>query len=670
MRAFFSLLCLISIFTLSVSAQDRKFEFGEIEDKAILKSQEDPEFKEAKRVILYDIGMTNFVDLVDGYQIEFTRQKRVKVYTNDDNVDNIVRIICYKDGLGNKEIVRDIEVNTYNLDGNEISKVSITKDGLNVTELNNNWTETSFEIPSIKNGSVYEIKYTKEIPFPENLPSWEFQSKYPTRYSQYTAALVPFYSYVYYAQAINSFDIHNQEQTHSERQHGVAVDGLIYGMDVGEGLLFKDMIHTFGLKNVPAFNPDKYLSSPGDYIKKITFQLSKRQNPQGGWWDVMTTWPNLNEKLLKDDFFGKYIKKAEKEAGEIIENLNIEQGSNTKKKVQQIVNYVKDNYTTTYNSLYASKKPKETIDSKSGNSADINLLLLALFREADIISYPVIISTRDHGKINKDFPFEKNFNNVIIYVNELKILCDATDKNLPYDLISPESINEDGMVISEDTPLWISVKHNGLSTDKTKLELTPEVENNNINTSITKEYTLYKALEVKHEFENNNDKIKESLATKGLTNISNVETINYDKRGMSYIITSTAEGHLTKEKDIIKLKPFLNFPIQKNPFEAKDRNYPVDFIYPISYEYSTIINIPEGHEVGNIPDDFNLETDEAFIRVNYKKNDNSIEVIGQFTLKQGLYSDGVYLRLRRYFMIASVQLNKEIELIKSKPEDL
>ena len=59
---------------------------------------------------------------------------------------------------------------------------------------------------------------------------------------------------------------------------------------------------------------------------------------------------------------------------------------------------------------------KKAWDKRSGNTGDINLILLSLLKEAGVIAYPCLISTRNNGKINTAYPFLDQFNALYVYV--------------------------------------------------------------------------------------------------------------------------------------------------------------------------------------------------------------------------------------------------------------
>ena len=71
-----------------------------------------------------------------------------------------------------------------------------------------------------------------------------------------------------------------------------------------------------------------------------------------------------------------------------------------------------------------SKTAKEFLNTRTGNAANINLFLCSMLNEAGIQASPVLLSTRDHGKILKDYPFQQFINYVIVLAKiDIQKLC-------------------------------------------------------------------------------------------------------------------------------------------------------------------------------------------------------------------------------------------------------
>lgn len=160
--------------------------------------------------------------------------------------------------------------------------------------------------------------------------AWEFQKKIPVVYSFLRYRAIPFYEYVFTATNLEHFDERDSKRLLREITHG----SLTYG----------EMEHTFGLKNIPAFRDEEFISSSSDYMQALHFQLARIYHPRGGKEDYMSTWEGLSDELLKHiPSFGKYIKDARKESKKILPTLQLDEATESE-KIDKILDYVKQNF--------------------------------------------------------------------------------------------------------------------------------------------------------------------------------------------------------------------------------------------------------------------------------------------------------------------------------------
>lgn len=119
-----------------------------------------------------------------------------------------------------------------------------------------------------------------------------------------------------------------------------------------------------------------------------------------------------------------------------------------------------------YNFFTTETNQKAILTKKSGNSAEVNLLLLGLLQQAGIKSYPVLISTRKNGK-HPGYPVLSTFNHVIVAAESgnKRYLMDATDRNNSIGLLSIEDLNHKGLRLdlSSETAAWITLEPAGMS---------------------------------------------------------------------------------------------------------------------------------------------------------------------------------------------------------------
>ncbi|WP_010662391.1 DUF3857 domain-containing protein [Marinilabilia salmonicolor] len=648
------------VITQLTGAQNFSRKFCEISDAEMNLTRYD-KAPDAGAVVLYDKGESCFIDEHYDYNIRFTRTKRIKIFDKSELNQAEISIPFYVDGQGKTETVESIEAYTYNKVNGKIIRTPVKESDIFEERINEWWRRKKFVFPDVQEGSVLEMRYVVESPFLFNLPDWNFQDKIPTIFSQYEVRIIPFYEYVFNLQGAGSFDMQTSRVSSEKRIWGDLTEHL--GGTTGNGVEYNENIHTFCMRNVPAFKDESFITSINDYIIKLDFQLSKVYYPSGGDNEIMTTWPKLNKALLDHDKFGKYIKRCSRFAKRTLKNSIDLEGQTETQKIKSLIQYVKDNYSwNSYNAKFASKSPADFVKQKSGNSAEINLFLLALFKAADIDAKPVILSTRKNGKIHVDYPFDKDFNYVVVMAGREKpILVDATNVFLPFFKIPVRCINETGLVVEKDEVNWVELKDPVLSSKKYQITIRPNPETLKAATRISSFYDGYEAMLIKDEFEDDSTSIRDFLLTKDISQIHAVRTRNYEKPEDPYLIFVEGEMDIEKIGDKIVFSPFLELAMNENKLRQKTRDYPVDLIYAREESFTVTILIPEGFEVEDLPDNLNISDDLADIQLNYRENEKKkILVAGKYILKKAVYSPNEYSKVKRHFSTIVRRFNDDI----------
>ncbi len=650
--------CFLFAFLFAVNftfSQNYPKKWGRISQKEVdLKAYEkDPE---AEAVVLFDIGESVFIDRENGYNIQFTRTKRIKIFNRPGVEHAKIEIPFYVDGYGKTEILRTIEAISYNFENGKLIKSLLNKENIYEETVNDHWKVKKFVVPNVKEGTIIEYKFVLETPFHFNLPDWVFQDVIPTMYSKYTVKMIPFYEYVFIVQGRNKFSYQN-----SEAEKGL---NRRFG-----GLEFQNYVHTYVMENVPAFKDEAYMTSAKDYLIKMDFQLAKFTSPRGSSNEIMTTWEDLNKSLLKHSNFGKYMKKSSKIAEQIFEaELNLE-SIDEENKVKEIVNYVKSAYSWNgYNSKYASKSPKELSIQKTGNSADINLFLIALLETAGINVDPIIISTRNHGKIVANYPFSHFFNYVIpmVEINGNAYFTDGTDPLIAYNRIPPRCINEKGLIVDEEEIKWAKLSTNIKSVNSRNIEIQIDPNSLIAQTSVTTYTTEFESLHTKKVYNNDTTKIKNHILENGFEALYKIKTLNFEKSSAPYIVAYEGETKIESIDNKLLISPFLNFPLQENKLTQKSRSFPVDFVYPKSETFKSTISIPDNYLVVDFPERFEMKNDLAVITLDYSFKDNVVTVVGEYSFKKAVYQPNEYTRIKQYLNAIVRKFNTQLIITKSE----
>jgi hypothetical protein len=348
-------------------------------------------------------------------------------------------------------------------------------------------------------------------------------------------------------------------------------------------------------------------------------------------------------------------------------NAQISQLKSEKDKFNFILDYVKNNFS--WNNIYgkyATKSPGKLIDEKHGNSADINLFTTGLLNSAGLVAYPVILSTRDNGKIYDKYPYSNFFNYVIISVkvDGEDILTDATDVSCLNYRIPTRCINDKGLLIKEGTIQWIGLDCLIPSEIITEIAIEKKSDDLQLN-SVKKMATEYNALYYRNSYSDDIQTIKKRLESEHFTLIDTTVLIQNQKEiEKPYIISYKLSSHPEVLNDKLFVTPFINEVINNNPLKQIERTYPIDMIYPEKRRFISSIKIPDGYQIEFLPSESIINN--QFFELNYsiKNDDNNIVISFYYYFKKPVYYPGDYSKIKYYFNEIVKKGNEKIVLTK------
>lgn len=572
---------------------------------------------EAEAVVLYETGKIVFVgnEATGSFDIHFRKRIKIKILNQAGLEYGEYSIPFYHSGP-ETEIVDKIKAVSYNLEEGQIVETALDKSGIYEEIIDRNWTAKKIAFPNVKPGTVIELEFQVESPFIFNMPEWQFQHKIPVVHSLLELSMIPFYEYIFILKGSQQFGTFQQTTSNIKRQWGRTT--------------FSDTNVFMGMDNLPAFRDEDFITSAKDYMISVAFQLSRINQPNGVKTEIMSTWPKLCNDFLKEERFGKYISAAEKEAKKILPSLDLTEKDNAE-KTQLITEYVKSNYA--WNGFYgkfASKKAAAFINEKTGNSADINLFLYALLKVAGLDAHPILLSTRDHGLIYEEYPFQHFLNYVVAQVRlgDTTLYLDATDNKLKHPRLPSRCLNVRGLLAEKNSAQWVNVS----GDNRVQVEELFDI-------SFTEDK---QQLEVIHRSSHNGDVVINEPQTFDLqTNIDD-------------------EGHET-----IYIAPFFEIAPQENIFRQKKRELPIDMVYRLDYSYKATIQLPDNYAIYLKPQNVNRDSKLSKLKYNIvQEGDNVLVITADYGFKNSVFQAKDYAALRAFYNEVIETLNNYIVLRK------
>ncbi|MES1224489.1 MAG: transglutaminase-like domain-containing protein, partial [Bacteroidota bacterium] len=380
----------------------------------------------------------------------------------------------------------------------------------------------------------------------------------------------------------------------------------------------------------------------------------------------------LSKRLLNAEWFGEALAKDNNWLGDVEKPLLA--GAKTDvEKAARIYAYVRDNFTCTdHSSLGLDQSIKAVAKTKNGNDAEINILLTAMLKYADIKADPVILSTRSHGVTYALYSLLNRFNYVVsrAVINNKEYYFDASVPRLGFGKLMPYCYNGHARIVNEDaTPVFLSPD----SLMERKISSVFLITDEQGQTKGTMQQTMgyNESLEVREQ-------VKEKGQDDFIKSIQKVygEEIKIENPAIDSI-NKTEEPLLVKydivmkgsDEDIIYFNPMFGEGYKKNPFKSAERFYPVEMPYTSDETYILNMEVPKGYVVDELPKSVRLKLNEqgdGMFEYMIQQQDDRISLRSRILLKRTTFLPEEYDLLREFFNLLVKKQNEQIVFKKKK----
>ena len=575
---FFIITLVLSLLCSNLMAQNEKVKFGKV-DIEDLKMEYYELDSTASAVVLYEKAIAYFIDYKYCYEVH----RRIKVFDKDKFRLGDVNIWHYESPY---EFVMGVKGVTYSLEDGKIKKTKLLKKDIYVKEYSGSLRSTHFTMPNIEDGCIIEYTYKIESLSYSNYRTWDVQKFIPVKYSEckFSHPIV--------------FKI-RKTPTNSSLIHQTKIIGDV---------------HRYIYKDVPAFVREPKMSNYRNYIGKIEFELIGISLDIG--YGFGNSWLKLNNMLLESENFGSQLELPFKIKKDIEKNISDTLTEFQKMKV--IFEYIKE--TMTWNggrSVDCYTDISSAYNKKTGNCADINLMLIAALRKFDIDAKPVVLSSRKYKPISIIYPSLSSLDYVIakVQIDSTTYYLDATEKFCPINLLPERTLNELGMVVEEDNADFVNI----LPTEKYKkiieTELTLDTENG-FSGHIKSTHMGYAAFEERMKIDSalSIDVFFEDYQ-KNLSGLFfkdyNVINQNDIYEPLIFEMDVDIDNFYTVADSMLYISPCLFYGLEENPFKLDERKYLIDLKYPQEIIFKFKFTIPKGYKLVSLPENMNLKMENS-----------------------------------------------------------
>jgi transglutaminase-like putative cysteine protease len=635
----------VTVFLISAAAafsQSGPYKVGEVKDAEVAMRVYDQDTS-AAAVVLSDHGNTYITSGQSGMKLVFERHTRIKILKKSGYEWANVSIPFYQKN-GARENVHKLQGFTYNMEGGKVVKHKLELDGMHEEKLNENWYLKKLTMPQVKEGSVIDYAYTVSSDFMFNLRSWEFQFTIPVVHSEYK---VQFPSYLNY----------NLEQ-----------QGYL-NLDVSKkAFKANNLTYHFVKQNAPALRPEKYITTMRDYQSRVDFELQSIKFPDRPLQVIVGDWEQVTKDLLEAERFGQQLNRRDFFKNEVAE-IAVKY-TNPKQQMAAVHDLVKS--TVKWNNIYSfgsSGPVRRAFEKRTGNSADINLLLIAMLRDAGLDAAPVLLSTRENGRVPLS-PMLTKFNYVIAHVKVggVEYLLDATDPLLPAGMLPVHCLNGRGRLIKKDDQRWVDLVPSATDLKFYSADVSISANGTMVGKA-TESSSGYNALRLRKEIKEVGE---EKYAEKISNEIGNLKIVkpsfgntDYLEKALSISYSLTVDG-TEQPGDVIYLNPMMGQGEKENPFKLADRIYPVDLAVPIDHTYICRFALPDDYVIDDAPKNAVVTLPENGGKFMYmiEKQGNTIQVTSKISVLKPVYSAPEYPYLKEFYNLIVAKHAEQIVLKK------
>jgi len=566
---------------------------------------------------------------------------RIKIFSDDplEIADAaLVGIPVYE--ADNMEEIKNLAGTTYLPDG---TTIQLNDELVSRSQLNTRYSILEFEMPEAQPGAVLEYKYSVHRRYIEELPDFYFAQQVPTQKAAITLQNERFLRYDAVSQNVN-FDLE-----YSREETDTSMVPLVFSYSRPEPIL----LEKWEAEHIPPVDHTAYVSSVDDIRGKIKFMISEfgiPRQPLENSWELVAAQIRRSaspEKVLMDH---TEIKELGNSIAGRFEDVEMAQDS--------IYYYVNNRARFNgMNSVFADEGIDHVLESEPASQAEINMTLLAMLRGAGIESYPLYISGRDFGQINRSFPSVYQFNRMLVHsrINGQDFFMDASFRNSEPGLIPIESFNEQGFLLREMSYEWIDIKPEKSIFDLTiflDLDLT---EDGHLSGTLSANTKGYPAQQIRSEMDagQSSSQIASSMFLDMYPEVVIDRTeINLSEggdRSAAVEIEFRIDGYATSFSDGLEFRPMVVGYLFRNPFEATERRVPITLDAPENLMINYQLRLPDGFEAEGSDETRQTRLSGAELNERYAVTGNVLRYSFEIDISRKDFPADMYAQLRRIY---------------------
>jgi hypothetical protein len=620
--------------------------------------------KDAKAVVLCHLTNVSYtIDLYD-YMVDYRIKKRIKILKDDgkDYANISIPYILNTNEEYGIESIEDFKATAFNMVNGKVVKTKIGRDQIHTERIDEDYMLAKVAVPQAMAGTVIEYEFTRHSNVFYHIFDWEAQEDIPVVFAQYRLEIPAFFIF-----NVESSGIQPLESFHT-------TGSLMYKAtsdDMSRPSSCKTNIYLCTGRNLPALKRDEFVWNVYDYTAKVTAELKSFASSAGTYRDARKTWEQVDNILLQHPQFGSRLNDHSKYRDELAA-AGIATMTDLREKVAATLSVLRQKLAWNGEYDLLAHTASEVAKKGNGTSGDLNMMLINMLGDVGVQAYPVVMSTRRHGRLPQTYPSLNKLNTFVVAVPDGAswMYLDATSADGYVNVLSPNLYAEQARLIQKGKPSqWVNLQQMGEAKSMITVvgSISPEGVMSGEETAL---YSGNAAANERRAFREASDSaafIARKSADYGIE-ISSCQLTGHREFSptVKEVFNFTKQGEVAS--DHIYINPFTDFPIRNNPFVEAVRQLPVEFPYKQTFSMNIRLVLPEGWKLEEEPKSSRITTEDKSIsgHILYEvKDEHLLSIQVQFRLSDVTYYKAKYDTLRQLFDLFASRSKDMLVLKKS-----
>jgi hypothetical protein len=581
--------------------------------------------------------------MVGRYTSTTTRRYRIKIFDPKGYKYANVKFPIY---TGKYRKISDIKAFVYYSDSSgRIYTERLTRQDIFKDKAAKGVNSYAFAFPNVRPGCVIEYTFTVEDQYSSAVPSWLIQYSIPT------------------ARAHCKIEVPYGKQLSHKLVAGDNVK--VTDTVVGGGFSARKHVHTYTASNITALKAEPLMGPIRNKLQRIEFSLDMYadnilKNPG---------WANIN-----DYFHFKSSRFADEEL--IGADTLIANAKNLKTisaRVEYLFGQLKKIMRWDGGYTFFANEIQDAWMERAGNNAELNLILLNLLQKSGVNAAPLLVSTRAHGKIDKNFVKPSQFNGLDVLVHDSTgtFVLDVTAKNLSYEVTPGNVINTEAFLVDSVEGQWVKIVDERALLRQSFIIFSQLDANGVVSGSATVEYFDYAkeakltAEEKEDEEETDRPELKDDSPDITIEDFKSDST-----QGDLFPLVETFKFKMPLEdnNNLFLLNPCFLAGFRNNPFVSDKRTFDIDF--GANQNFMVILNLvlPDNFIIEEMPKNITLIKSDStiFFRRKSAVQGNTFQCQIRLDYTESYFPKEDYANLLEFFKRMYGFLNEPVVLRRKK----